>query len=375
MEMIKHKIPLLVSTILLSQVFTAQAQQPDAETLVGNFYGGIHGVYLQADNDRLNGLDDKFDKGYGLGLEGGYRFNNPLELRLSYTSLKTELKKGADINGINKYALDLLYFPTHKNFYLLGGIGALNFDSETESAANLGLGYRHYFTEQFAGYVEAKAHHQFEGSYTDGLAQVGLIYFFGRNEKSIPIETSQVETKVESAEVVAKEEPVVAAAAVVAEIEQDSDNDGIVDSKDQCPTTPENDAVDEMGCTVFAEEKLSYRLSVNFDNNKSVVKPEYYEELGKVADFLKKYPHVEISVDGYSSSKGNAEYNKKLSQQRADSIASLLTSEYGIDATRMTPIGHGETNLIDERDTNEAHQKNRRIELNIDESHQVPVTR
>ncbi|MEL0658092.1 OmpA family protein [Psychromonas arctica] len=351
--MMKHKTSLLVSTLLLTQFSAANAAQPDAETLVGNVYGGLHGAYLEADSDRLN--TSSFNRAGGYGAELGYRLSAPVELRLSYSRFEAELKRGSNIQGINKYGLDALFFPTEKNLYLLGGLNALDFNTDTEAALNVGLGYRQYFTDQFAGYVEGKGSYQFDGNYADAIAQVGIVYFFDTNEKVVPV----------------KPQPV----AYVAPVAIDTDKDGVVDGKDQCASTPMNDKVDEVGCTIFEKERLSYRLLVNFDNNKAVVKSEYYSELAKVSAFLKQYPHVNITVDGYTSAVGKASYNQKLSQKRADAITGLLTSEYGIDASRLTAIGHGETNLLDSSNTAEASKMNRRIEINIEETRKVAVER
>ena len=353
-EMMKHKTSLLVSTLLLTQFNVANAEQPDADTLVGNYYGGFHGAYLEADDDRLES-GNEFTRSGGLGVELGYRLSAPVELRLSYTRFASELHEGENIQGINKYSLDTLFFPTEKNLYLLGGVNALDFNTDTEAAVNVGLGYRHYFSNQFAGYVEGKGNYQFDDKQTDGIAQVGLVYFFNTNEKVVAVEP----------------EPYVAPAPVVV----DTDKDGVVDGVDQCPATPTTDKVDEVGCTVFEQERLSYRLAVNFDNNKAVVKPEYYSELADVAAFLKQYPHVDITVDGYTSVLGKASYNQQLSEKRAAAVAELLTSEYGIASSRVTPVGHGETNLIDSSNTSEAHKMNRRIEININETRKVAVER
>jgi len=357
-EMMKHKTSLLVSTLLLTQFSAVNAaDQPDAETLVGNYYGGVHGAYMKADNDRLDPSDNQFTRSGGIGVELGYRLSAPVELRLSYTRFAAELHEGDNIQGINKYSLDALYFPTEQNIYVLGGVNAFDFDTDTEAAVNAGLGYRQYFTDQFAGYLEGKANYQFEDKHTDAIAQVGLVYFFDTNEKVVAVKPEPA--------------PYVAPAPVVV----DTDKDGVVDGVDQCPATPTTDKVDEVGCTVFEQERLSYRLAVNFDNNKAVVKPEYYSELSDVAAFLKQYPHVDITVDGYTSVLGKASYNQQLSEKRAVAVANLLTSEYGIASSRVTPVGHGETNLIDSSNTAEAHKMNRRIEININETRKVAVER
>jgi len=350
--MMKHKAPLIVSAVLLGQMLPAQAEQTSGETLVGNAYGGIHGSYLQADNDRLDGdlTRDEFAGAGGYGAELGYRITRPVELRLSYTRFEADIDNGPNVQGINQYNLDALYFPNEDSFYVLGGLNALDFDTDTEAALNVGLGYRQYFTDRFAAYGEVKGNYQFNEKYTDAIAQIGLIYYFSKNDAPV--------------------EPVVVYAAPV-----DTDQDGVVNGTDECANTPMSDKVDAVGCTIFEEEKLSTRLLVNFDNNKSEVKPEYYSEVEKTADFLKTYPQVNITVDGHSSAVGAADYNKELSQKRADAVADLLVSEYGIDASRITAVGHGEEELLDTANTAEANEMNRRIEINIEETREVPVER
>lgn len=350
--MMKHKTSLIVSAMLLGQMIPAQAEQTSGELLVGNIYGGIHGSYLQADNDRLDNdtSRDEFDGAGGYGGELGYRITKPVELRVSYTRFEADVKNGSNVQGINQYNLDALYFPNEESFYVLGGVNALDFDADTEAALNLGLGYRQYFTDRLAAYGEVKGNYQFDEKYTDAIAQVGLIYYFGKNDAPV--------------------EPAVVYAAPV-----DTDQDGVINGTDECANTPMSDKVDAVGCTIFEEETLSTRLLVNFDNDQSEVKPEYYSEVEKTAEFLKLYPQVNVTVDGHSSAVGKAAYNKNLSQKRADAVADLLVSKYGIDASRITAIGHGEEQLLDEANTAEANEMNRRIEINIEETREVPVVR
>jgi len=365
----KYKLSLITSSLLLAQALPAYANNVDADSLIGKYYGGIHAAYLNADNDRIDDEENDFNKGTGLGLEAGYRFTAPLEFRLSYSLFKSE---DSDPDNVNKVSLDTLYFPTEKSIYLLGGISSLDLDSSWDASVNAGVGYRHYFSPDLAVYAEGKANYQFENTEADTLAQIGFTYFFGANSKTSPIKPIVTPAKVasfkqtvvdESAkaiEVVAE-----APAKIVEPVFIDNDNDGVEDSVDQCLTTPKSDKVDEAGCTVFTQENLSFRLSVQFDSSKSVVKKEYYAEIAQMAAFFKQYPHIKATVDGYSSVDGNDAYNKKLSQQRADAIVEMLVTKYGIDASRLTAIGHGETNLIDTALTAEAHKKNRRIEVNV----------
>jgi len=375
----KYKLSLITSTLLLTQALPAYATDVNADSLIGKFYGGIHAAYLNADNDRIDDEENDFNKGTGLGLEGGYRFSAPLELRLSYSHFKSE---DSDPDSVNKASFDTLYFPTEKNVYLLGGLSSLDLDSSWDASVNAGVGYRHYFSHDLAVYAEGKVNYQFEDTEADTIAQIGFTYFFGANQKTSPIEPIIAPVKAASFKQAVVEKPVKAIEAIAeapAKIVEsafiDNDSDGVEDRADQCLTTPKSDKVDEVGCTVFAEESLSFRLSVQFDSSKSVVKKEYYAEIAQMAAFFKQYPHIKATVDGYSSVDGNDAYNKKLSQQRADAIVNMLVTDYGIDASRLTAIGHGETNLIDTALTAAAHKKNRRIEVNVLDTHKKAVIR
>ncbi len=72
-----------------------------------------------------------------------------------------------------------------------------------------------------------------------------------------------------------------------------------------------------------------------------------------------------LTVEGHTDSKGNADYNKKLSQQRADNVKKVLV-ENGLGADDIQAIGYGEERLLKSPETSEIdYAKNRRVEINI----------
>jgi len=186
-----------------------------------------------------------------------------------------------------------------------------------------------------------------------------FVIFFGENKSSGPV-------------IAPKEEKATPAPAVV---KLDSDKDGVFDDYDKCANTPMSDKVDAKGCTIFTEETQTMSLLVNFDNNKAIVKPEYMAEIKRTADFLNTYPHVSLTIEGHTSKQGGAEYNKNLSQQRADAIVEVLVDTYKIDASRLTAIGYGEERLINQDNTAAAHAENRRIEAKVEVTKKVAVER
>lgn len=348
----KLQLSLLASAVLLSTA--SYAEQPSAKDLVGKFYGGLHYTVTNLDDERLEdlGIDNvEFESSEGAGLEVGYRYSEKTEFRLSYTAIDINFENTAEDDDGGALALDVLYFPTAKNFYLLAGVNNINL-FEANVSADLGLGYRHHFSEKLAAYGEAKVHYELNDFNFDNTLQVGLIYFFGAKAKPVP-EQDYTTPVVE--EVV---EPV-----VVAPI--DSDNDGVVDSVDNCLDTPVNDNVDVNGCTIFTEETLTQRLSVNFGNNSTEVPASADSELAQTAAFLQQYPQTSMTINGYTSIQGKASYNLSLSQKRADAVVAKLVNDYGIDASRLSAIGYGETNLLNTENTKAAHQENRRIEATV----------
>ena len=114
------------------------------------------------------------------------------------------------------------------------------------------------------------------------------------------------------------------------------------------------------------EERVSMVLNVLFDTDKSVVKDQYYDDVNRLADFMKTYPDSTVSIEGHTDSVGTDEYNKKLSEDRANSVRQFIIDKYGIDGSRLSAVGYGEEDPIDTNDTVEGRQKNRRVEAVIE---------
>ena len=109
-------------------------------------------------------------------------------------------------------------------------------------------------------------------------------------------------------------------------------------------------------------EKVSIMLNVEFDTAKSVVKEKYYDDIKRVADFMKAYPEANAVIEGHTDNVGKAEYNDRLSDARAKSVRQYLIDKFGIDASRITSAGYGFNKPIASNDTKEGRQKNRRVE-------------
>ncbi len=144
----------------------------------------------------------------------------------------------------------------------------------------------------------------------------------------------------------------------VAEVDGDDDGDGVLNSKDKCPGTPKDLAVDANGCPI----PLTVTLKVFFDFDKADIKPQYHKELADFANFMKQYPGVKVEIDGHTDSMGSDAYNQKLSQRRAEAVRQYLVDKFGMNPALLKAVGFGESRPIASNDTEEGRAKNRRIE-------------
>jgi outer membrane protein OmpA-like peptidoglycan-associated protein len=113
------------------------------------------------------------------------------------------------------------------------------------------------------------------------------------------------------------------------------------------------------------EVGMTVRLkNIYFDFDKTTLKKESFVELDKVVDFLRRNPTVEIKIEGHTDSKGSDEYNLNLSQGRSQSVVDYLSSQ-GIDRSRLSAQGYGESKPIDTNDTDAGRANNRRVEFTI----------
>ena len=104
-----------------------------------------------------------------------------------------------------------------------------------------------------------------------------------------------------------------------------------------------NKQVEASGKTIHILESV-----VAFPFNQSDVQSSQMASLEHVANYLKKNPDANITVNGYASPEGTEEYNLQLSQRRADAVKNLLVSKYGIEADRINAIGHGVGDIFSE---------------------------
>lgn len=145
----------------------------------------------------------------------------------------------------------------------------------------------------------------------------------------------------------------------------DKESDGVINARDICPESFSGAAVANDGCGTESVEEVRRTLLVNFQTDSAKVNPRFYPEIQGLADFMKEHATVAVTIEGHTSIRGDAAYNKRLSLRRAKAIKSILVKKYNIADERIKPVGFGSEQLLLEGDDEYVHAKNRRIVAEI----------
>jgi len=146
----------------------------------------------------------------------------------------------------------------------------------------------------------------------------------------------------------------------------DTDGDGINDEEDKCPDragTKENQGCPEIKKEVLEKINVAAR-NIFYATGSFKLMPKSYKSLDEVVALMKEDPTLKLQVDGYTDAQGDETKNQLLSEKRANSVKDYLLQK-GIDAGRITAIGHGEENPIADNNTAAGRAKNRRTEMNV----------
>ncbi|WP_334180422.1 OmpA family protein [Pseudoxanthomonas sp.] len=145
----------------------------------------------------------------------------------------------------------------------------------------------------------------------------------------------------------------------------DDDGDGVNNCDDKCPGSQAGQTIGPDGCPVQVSIDLK---GVNFDFDKSTLRPDAIAILGEAAEILKRYPDLRVEVAGHTDLCGADAYNQSLSQRRAQTVYDYLTNN-GVSASRLVgPIGYGESRPLEPTAQTLPgckNERNRRTELNV----------
>lgn len=334
----KTRIALFVAGMLLATATAATAANKAKTFSLSPVIGGI--TFEGKQHLETNLL-------YGLRL--GYNFTKAFGIEALFDYANTEGTRTNRNVDFYRYGGELLYhfIPDSKLVpYMAAGYAGYNFkgDTATDSAArargafDYGAGLKYFLNDDFALrgdvrhliYTHGKTHHAVE--YTLGA----YIPFGGTAPAAKPVEPPPAPPAPAPPSKPVSEPPEAALAPVPA-----------------AEPTPER-------------FKYCITLHTEFDVDKTEIRPEYRDEISKVGNFMKQYPTTTAIIEGHSDNVGDAEYNRDLSQRRAESVVNHLVETYGIDRNRLTAKGYGMANPVADNATDAGRQANRRIEAIID---------
>ncbi len=113
------------------------------------------------------------------------------------------------------------------------------------------------------------------------------------------------------------------------------------------------------------KEPIQISAKVEFVSAKAVILDISKPVLDGVAKTLNEHPEVrKLRIEGHSDSVGNAEYNRKLSQRRAEAVRAYLI-EQGVAEDRLTAVGYGPDKPVADNETPAGRERNRRVEFTI----------
>ncbi|HWK36371.1 OmpA family protein [Sphingomonas sp.] len=113
---------------------------------------------------------------------------------------------------------------------------------------------------------------------------------------------------------------------------------------------------------------LNMPSGITFAYDDASIQPQFRGTLDQVADVLRQYDRTYVDVYGHTDSTGSDDYNLRLSERRATSVADYLSS-HGVQGARIGTRGFGKTQPVASNATEDGRAANRRVEIKV-----VPIT-
>lgn len=147
----------------------------------------------------------------------------------------------------------------------------------------------------------------------------------------------------------------------------DKDGDKVADKDDVCPEVAGIAA--NKGCPEVKEEEVEILEEalhgIKFESGKDVIKQSSNPILENVLGIMERNNAYHLKIEGHTDSQGNDDMNLELSKKRAKAVLDYLVSN-GIDASRLSSTGFGETRPVADNGTAAGRADNRRVELTIE---------
>ena len=290
-------------------------------------YLGVKAGYSWLNDECAAGLPCSDDDSASAGIFGGYEFNDFLALEAGWDYLGKFTAAGLPDDSVDAFTLaPKLSFGITDAVDIYGKFGGayVNYGSKSDESFLGAVGLEFDVMENGSVRVEYQALTDINNDIVRAFANtasIGFAYRFGGNDE-------------------ATTEPVVEEEVMVEE------------------------AVEVVVMTKTFEATLLD--TETFELNSSKLKPESASKLDELVQVLTDYPQAEVVIVGHTDSSGAAEYNQMLSEKRAQSVAAVLVDR-GVDSSRMTVSGEGESNPIASNETREGRAQNRRVDISVPE--------
>jgi len=339
---------------------------------LGLSYPGFYSVNITSLNSNYGAylsVQRNFSENVGLRLKGGY---SHLQGQWTDGSLNLVTETTNLISG----DLDFLYYlvpcaPVSP--YVFAGVGAEHRsitnaqtgnqnDNKLGSELNVGCGAEFKLCSNW-GLVTEFGYHATDNSELDGavapteingrdsylVLSIGVNYLFGKGKPSKKCEPCNPCQPCAENNAVAKDM---------------TDYDRIENMIEKhIPKEVTKDVVVDRYIMELSKDVLVL-VGVNFEFDKSALLPESYPVLDKSVKLLSDKPDINVEIQGYTDYVGTAAYNQELSVERAQVVKTYLVSK-GIAENRLTAVGYGKNNPVDDNKTEEGRAMNRRIVFKI----------
>jgi len=268
------------------------------------------------------------------------------------------------INGIKDYKLNDSF-----KLYALAGLGyekisTEKFGNESDPFFNYGLGTAYTFANDVAIKLDVRHQLKFDGD-KNIVTLLGLSIPLGTRANELKPSESISPDDDDHDNIINKNDMCpntpLGTKVYANGCEADDDKDKVVNSLDQCPTSEIGAIVDSKGCEVLI---TPVDLGITFDTNSAQINKSEITKFEKYSTYLKNVPETKIILEAHTDSSGSEKYNLELSKKRAQSAKQQLIS-MGIESTRISSIGYGETQPLVENNTAENMRKNRRVTARI----------
>ena len=331
--------------------FSNVAFSEDESSYWSGYLGARFG-YSYNENSCMNTNITCDKDGAGYGIFAGYDINPRIALELSFNDIGDSVAKYPAMNLDGKLSeIDLavkLSYPLYKQTRIYGKFGAAYWTGEVtggpvkldDSGVSplIGAGVEFPFANNWTARLEYQYIHQVGndqmGESNPNFLGVSLVWNFAPRKHNVPVVIAPV--------------AVVATPLPVAAPEPQS-----VIKLPEPPVKEQRVVVDEqLGGPLFDFDKATIRNTAAIDS---------------VVNLLTQTPSLHVSIIGHTDARGNANYNQRLSETRANAVAEYLRSK-GVASDRIKVSGVGEEQSVADNQTEEGRAKNRRVEFVISDT-------